>query len=69
VQPIICHIPYLHGILKPSGHLHSTYHYTTDVLIAGAGPAGAGTSIFLSKEKILLLIKPFFPVIKFAEMP
>jgi menaquinone-9 beta-reductase len=32
--------------------LYSTYHYKTDVFIAGAGPAGASTSIFLSKEKI-----------------
>jgi menaquinone-9 beta-reductase len=49
--------------IKISGHLHSTYHYTTDVLIAGAGPAGAGTSIFLSKEKInhIIIDKAVFP--------
>lgn len=37
--------------------------YTTDVLIAGAGPAGASTSIFLSKEKIrhIIIDKAVFP--------
>lgn len=40
-----------------------TYHYTTDVLIAGAGPAGAVTAIFLAKEKIhhILIDKYNFP--------
>lgn len=39
------------------------YDYTTDVLIAGAGPAGASTSIFLSKEKIqhIIIDKAVFP--------
>lgn len=39
------------------------YDYTTDVLIAGAGPAGATTSLFLSKEKInhLIIEKAIFP--------
>lgn len=43
--------------------LDSSYHYTTDVLIAGAGPGGAGTSIFLSKEKIkhIIIDKAVFP--------
>jgi geranylgeranyl reductase family protein len=38
-------------------------HYTTDVLIAGAGPAGAATSIFLAKEKIkhIIIDKAVFP--------
>jgi len=38
-------------------------HYTTDVLVAGAGPGGATTSIFLSKEKIdhLIIDKAVFP--------
>lgn len=37
--------------------------YTTDILIAGAGPAGASTSIFLSKEKIrhIIIDKAVFP--------
>lgn len=37
--------------------------YTTDVLIAGAGPAGASTSVFLSKEKIrhIIIDKAVFP--------
>ncbi len=37
--------------------------YTTDVLIAGAGPGGASTSIFLTKEKInhIIIDKAFFP--------
>jgi geranylgeranyl reductase family protein len=39
------------------------FNYTTDVLIAGAGPAGASTSIFLSKEKIkhIIIDKAVFP--------
>lgn len=39
------------------------YDYTTDVLIAGAGPAGASTSIFLSQEKIkhIIIDKAVFP--------
>lgn len=39
------------------------YDYTTDVLIAGAGPAGATTSIFLSNEKIphIIIDKADFP--------
>lgn len=38
-------------------------NYTTDILIAGAGPAGASTSIFLSKEKIrhIIIDKAVFP--------
>ena len=38
-------------------------HYTTDVLIAGAGPGGATTSIFLAKEKInhIIIDKAVFP--------
>ena len=36
--------------------MYQTYDYSTDVLIAGAGPAGASTSIFLSKEKIKHII-------------
>ena len=37
--------------------------YTTDVLIAGAGPGGATTSIFLAKEKIkhIIIDKAIFP--------
>ncbi len=37
--------------------------FVTDVLIAGAGPAGASTSIFLSKEKIqhIIIDKAVFP--------
>lgn len=43
--------------------LNQQYHYTTDVLIAGAGPGGASTSIFLSKEKIkhIIIDKAVFP--------
>lgn len=39
------------------------YHYTTDVFIAGAGPAGATTSLFLAKEKInhIIIDKAVFP--------
>lgn len=39
------------------------YDFTTEVLIAGAGPAGASTSIFLSKEKIphIIIDKAAFP--------
>ncbi len=37
--------------------------YITDVLIAGAGPGGASTSIFLAKEKVshLIIDKAVFP--------
>lgn len=37
--------------------------YSTDILIAGAGPAGASTSIFLAKEKInhIIIDKAVFP--------
>ncbi|MEO6732947.1 MAG: geranylgeranyl reductase family protein [Ferruginibacter sp.] len=37
--------------------------FTTDVLIAGAGPGGASTSIFLAKEKIahIIIDKDIFP--------
>lgn len=37
--------------------------FTTDVLIAGAGPGGASTSIFLAKEKIrhIIIDKAVFP--------
>ncbi len=40
-----------------------TPDYTTDILIAGAGPAGATTSIFLAKEKInhIIIDKAIFP--------
>jgi menaquinone-9 beta-reductase len=43
--------------------LNQSYHYTTDVLVAGAGPGGASTSIFLAKEKInhLIIDKAIFP--------
>lgn len=43
--------------------MSSEYNYTTDVLIAGAGPAGASTSIFLSKEGIrhIIIDKTAFP--------
>ncbi len=43
--------------------MNQSYDYTTDVLIAGAGPAGASTSIFLSKEKIshIIIDKASFP--------
>jgi menaquinone-9 beta-reductase len=43
--------------------LHQLYNYATDVLIAGAGPAGASTSIFLSNEKIkhIIIDKAVFP--------
>lgn len=48
---------------KPYFCAISTYNYTTDVLIAGAGPAGATTSLFLSKEKIphIIIDKAVFP--------
>ncbi len=41
----------------------NTYHYKTDVLIAGAGPGGATTAIFLAKEKIphIIIDKNIFP--------
>ena len=41
----------------------NTPDYITDVLIAGAGPGGAGTSIFLAKEKInhIIIDKAIFP--------
>ena len=37
--------------------------FTTDVLIAGAGPGGASTSIFLAKEKVphIIIDKAVFP--------
>lgn len=43
--------------------MNPPYHYTTDVLIAGAGPGGASTSIFLAKEKInhIIIDKAVFP--------
>lgn len=43
--------------------MNQQYHYTTDVLIAGAGPGGASTSIFLAKEKIkhIIIDKAVFP--------
>lgn len=39
------------------------FHFKTEVLIAGAGPAGASTSIFLAKEKInhIIIDKAIFP--------
>ncbi len=41
----------------------TSYDYITDVLIAGAGPAGATTSIFLAKENIkhIIIDKTVFP--------
>jgi geranylgeranyl reductase family protein len=55
-------VHYLHAVCKFIQLDHS-YHYTTDVLIAGAGPGGAGTSVFLAKEKIkhLIIDKAIFP--------
>ncbi len=43
--------------------MNQQYHYTTDVLIAGAGPGGASTSVFLAKEKIkhIIIDKAVFP--------
>ena len=43
--------------------MSSLYDYTTHVLIAGAGPAGASVSIFLSKENIphIIIDKAVFP--------
>jgi menaquinone-9 beta-reductase len=43
--------------------LNHSYHYTTDILIAGAGPGGASTAVFLAKEKIkhLIIDKAVFP--------
>lgn len=43
--------------------MNQLYDYTTDVLIAGAGPAGASTSVFLTKEKIkhIIIDKAVFP--------
>ncbi|MFT3680367.1 MAG: geranylgeranyl reductase family protein [Ferruginibacter sp.] len=43
--------------------MSQSFHYTTTVLIAGAGPAGASTSVFLSKEKIkhIIIDKAVFP--------
>ena len=43
--------------------LSPSYDFITDVLIAGAGPAGATTSIFLAKEKInhIIIDKASFP--------
>ena len=44
-------------------YLTGKYHYTTDVLITGAGPGGATTAIFLAKEKIphIIIDKNIFP--------
>ena len=58
--------PWLHYLHFVSNSLHplkQSYHYTTDILIAGAGPAGASTSIFLAKEKInhIIIDKAIFP--------
>lgn len=41
----------------------SNPHFKTDVLIAGAGPGGASTSVFLAKEKInhIIIDKAVFP--------
>jgi len=41
----------------------SNPHFETDVLIAGAGPGGASTSVFLAKEKInhIIIDKAVFP--------
>ena len=43
--------------------MSQSYDFITDVLIAGAGPAGATTSIFLAKEKIkhIIIDKASFP--------
>jgi menaquinone-9 beta-reductase len=43
--------------------LSATCDYITDVLIAGAGPGGASTSVFLATEKIkhLIIDKAVFP--------
>ncbi len=43
--------------------MNNSYHYSTNVLIAGAGPAGASTSVFLAKEKInhIVIDKNIFP--------
>ena len=43
--------------------MNHSYNYTTDVLIAGAGPGGASTSVFLAKEKInhFIIDKAIFP--------
>ena len=43
--------------------MNHSYHYTTDVLIAGAGPGGASTSVFLAREKInhFIIDKAIFP--------
>ena len=43
--------------------MNHSYNYTTDVLIAGAGPGGASTSVFLAREKInhFIIDKAIFP--------
>lgn len=43
--------------------MSNLYPYTTEVLIAGAGPAGVSTSVFLAKEKIhhFIIDKAVFP--------
>ena len=48
---------------KINNPLNKLPDFTTDVLIAGAGPGGAGTSIFLAKEKIhhIIIDKAVFP--------
>jgi geranylgeranyl reductase family protein len=49
--------------LKTELLLNQLIDFNTDVLIAGAGPGGASTSIFLAKEKIphILIDKAIFP--------
>jgi geranylgeranyl reductase family protein len=53
---------YLHFYTIPI-QLSQSPQLTTDVLIAGAGPGGASTSIFLSKENIphIIIDKAVFP--------
>lgn len=43
--------------------MNQHYHYLTDVLVAGAGPAGATTSVFLAKEQVkhIIIDKSTFP--------
>lgn len=49
--------------LSTAQSVNHPIHFTTDILIAGAGPAGASTSIFLSREKIphIIIDKASFP--------
>jgi menaquinone-9 beta-reductase len=57
------HSAYIAALLAVKHCTLSQFDYHTNVLIAGAGPAGASTSIFLSKENIphIIIDKARFP--------